>query len=140
MKSIKKRLVAGLGAALLAASLTVAVPATANAATYSSSCKGSHVATKAIKNSAGTVLARVGVYRDGNYMCAVLVKAGPVYGVPTYTDLMVSTPQDYGFDQGYFSYKTDAIRVYAPNHRVLLNASVTGKNGNTNNLYTYVNG
>lgn len=140
MKSIKKRLVAGLGSALLVTGLAVAVPATASAETYSSSCKGSYVTTKTVKNGSGTVIGRAGVYRDGNYMCAVLVKAGPVYGVATYTDLMVSSPQDYGFDAGNFSYKTDAIRVYAPDHRILVSATVTGKNGTAYWNDSYVTG
>ncbi|WZO41603.1 hypothetical protein MRBLWO13_001801 [Microbacterium sp. LWO13-1.2] len=140
MKSIKKRLVAGLGAAVLVAGLAVAVPATANAASYSSSCKGTYVTTKRVTNASGTVLGRVGVYRDGNYMCAVLVKAGPVYGVPTFTELELDSAHDHGADSGRFSYQTDAIRVYAPYHQIHLGATVAGKNGALNWVGTDVRG
>lgn len=132
MNSIKKRLIAGLGSALLVTGLAVAVPATASAETYSASCKGSYVTTKTVENVSGTVIGRVGVYRDGNYMCAVLVKAGPVYGVPTFTELSVSSAHDDGVDSGRFSYRTDAIRVYAPWHQIHVSATVAGRNGNLN--------
>lgn len=136
MNTMKKRLLAGIGAALLAVGVAVATPAAAGAVTYSSSCKGTHIRTATVTNVNGTVLGRFGIYRDGNYACAVLVKAGPVYGVPTITRLYVQG-HERGSDEGTFRYQTAAIRVYAPAHKVQVGGTVQGKNGALN--YTGVN-
>lgn len=128
----KSRLVAGLTAVLLTGGLALAVPAAAEASTQSASCAGTYVTTKTLKNNNGTVIGRVGIYRDGNYGCAVGVKAGPVYGVPTHTHLYVSggVGGDWGVDSGNFAYQTNAIRVYSPGHRIRFAFYVTSKSGN----------
>ncbi|MFJ3958818.1 hypothetical protein [Arthrobacter sp. NPDC090010] len=141
MKSIKKRFAALLSTFLIAAGLIVAMPAASNAATSSSSCSGSYVSTKYVKNGSGTVIGRVGVYREGNYMCAILIKAGPAYGVRTYVKLDIQS-RDGGFrwDFGDFLYRTDALRIYAPDHTIYFNAHVEGKNGGNFYAEGYVRG
>lgn len=132
MKKMKTRVIAGLGAALVAVGLSVAVPVAAEAGTKSNSCSGTHVATKTVQNNNGTVVGRAGIYRNGDYMCAVLIKAGPVYGVATWTQLHIESSRDIESDAGYFQYKTDALTVYAPSHSVRVTMGVTGKNGVNN--------
>ncbi|MEH1031554.1 hypothetical protein V6W11_27765 [Micromonospora profundi] len=129
MRSIKIGLFAVLSSALFASS--IALSPTAQASTQSASCAGTHVANRTVSNAAGTVIGRVGIYRDGNYACAIGVKAGGVYGVPTYTSLIVYSQSgaDSGSDSGQFLYQTNAIRVYAPAHYILVDLLVTTNTG-----------
>ena len=129
MRSIKTGLFAVLSSALFAGS--VALSPAAVASTQSASCSGTYVATRTVSNAAGTVIGRVGIYRDGNYACAIGVKAGPLYGAATYTSLIVysQSGSDSGDDSGHFRYQTNAIRVYAPGHYVLVDLLVTTNTG-----------
>lgn len=129
MRSLKIGLFAVLSSALFASS--IALSPAAEASTQSASCSGTYVATRTVSNAGGTVIGRIGIYRDGNYACAIGVKAGPVYGVATYTSLIVYSESgaDSGSDSGQFRYQTNAIRVYAPAHYVLVDLLVTTNTG-----------
>lgn len=131
MRNAKKRIIAGLSAAMIAAGMGIAVPAAAQAETYSASCAGTHLKTVSVKNSTGTVIGRLGMYRDGTKFCAIGVKAGGVYGVPTFTQLVIYSSIDYGKDDGDFKYRTDAITINArPGSCVVAQLIVRTKAGN----------
>lgn len=112
MKTAFKRALAALGTVALAGTLAVAVPTAAQAA-HSASCSGSLVRSMPYRNNNGTVIANLGIYRSGTKVCAVAVKAGPLYGVSTHMQLNIwawNYPQS-DFDQGYFKYQTDALTI-----------------------------
>lgn len=117
MRTRKNRLLAGLGAVLMATALSVAAPTAAQAAT---TCSGTYVKTVKSTNASGVVIGRIGIYRSGTKVCAVLVKAGPLYGVSSYTMLEIWTKRpgqtyiptnQYRVDDGDFRYQTDALTV-----------------------------
>lgn len=133
MNSMKRKLTAAAAALTVGAGLLLAGPASPAAA--ASSCQGTHVSTKAIKNGSGTRLANIGIYRSGAKYCAVLVKAGPVYGVGTKTYLKIdrnrhggaSTTKSDGI--GDFKYQTDALTVDGTNSSVYVWGFTTGRDG-----------
>lgn len=107
--SAKKKLLAGLGALVLAGTMTVGLPAAAQAAT---SCSGTRIDTVNYRNNSGTVIAKIGVYKNGYKACAVAVKTAPLYGEATYMQLEVSPEEGATVrDAGNFRYQTDALTV-----------------------------
>lgn len=118
MKLTFKKAMAAFGAVAVATTIMVAVPTTAQAAL---NCSGSHVRTLDMRNGNGTVVARLGVYRSGTKICAVGVKAGPMYGVGSYMQILLQrrgTAPGYWsgsskHDLDYVKYQTNAITIDA---------------------------
>lgn len=137
MRMTFKKAMAALGAVAVATAITVAVPTAAQAAL---TCNGSHVRTLEMRNGNGTVVARLGVYRSGTKICAVGVKAGPMYGVASYMQVELqrrgSAPGYWSgsseYDNDYVKYQTDAVTINAlssPNRCIKVKLTMENKNG-----------
>lgn len=113
---MKRRMFAVVAATVILATGLIGAPSAAQAAV---TCSGTRVDTVAVKNGAGTTVARVGVYRSGQTYCAVAVKAGSYYGPSSWMALVIHKTVDgntvHKTDSGEFRYQTDALSIYAGN-------------------------
>lgn len=127
------RTVAGFGAAVLLGTLGALAPGVAAQAAPAYACSQNHVKTMQLRNASGTVVGKLGIYRTGTKVCAVAMKAGPLYGVESYMSLAVSTKGD----EGRFKYQTRAITVDSRNaYRGCVGIQLAMKNRNGNWLPT----
>lgn len=77
----------------------------------------------------GERVATTYLYWDGTYNCAVLVKQGRLYGVPTRMQVSIGTSTALDGDSGTFSYYAGPAKVYGKGKCIFTEATLWDKNG-----------
>jgi hypothetical protein len=132
-----KKLAQAVAAIAMGAGLITATAVTfTQSASAATSCAGSRVESRALKNVSGTTLAWLNVYWDGTYDCVQLQSSGATWGVKKYMDVGIdSCPLsdkgkndchtiDWAADSGSYSYYAGPRKVNGVNKCITAFGSV----------------